>query len=349
MTNIHQRVSLRKLSFAVVFVTAALSAWQWFSFLRAFASGAILDRALMPAISDGIVSLHADLMTAALVLVAIACFRKRIGAVHVAAALVAGFFLDVYSIMDGTLHPLLFSTGVLDVFMHPGSDQINPQYTRLLFFFLAIGTLLVLCARSATRSKERVFVALIGGAVMVTTFMFHIALPMGTLRYTKKFVAETRMEESVGMPPSAFCEERACIAFDRGFGAMKTMGPKPTIEPQAMAGFLSGAKDVLTTTGAPMTYAFTGDFQGVNFTVMACVRHPVAEVEGSAFLCFFDNTSMSGFGRTTEAWFAFLTSVAHGTWIYGGLFLLWMHKRRFFRKPQGFRLKVQPSEQASEA
>lgn len=311
---------------AVIGVVFAYVLWGLVSFLVSFADGSLMDHRLEEVSAD-IVSLHADLLTAALIL-AVGMIVRRVMTRYVFAVALAGSFgLGLYDIMDHVIHPLIVDTGVFTLIGKSAANGINPQFTRAIVLILATGTLLGMCVFSSTRTRDRAFSLLISGAVIVTTTLFHLALPMGVLRYEKERIATILVAEAGLVPATEFCTEKACLFLDDDFNEVEAK--RIATSPLPPSEFLAGSRDAVMTGGHRTKYVRSTSFAGTTFAVDGCLERPVTDGTVTRYLCFSDAHALDGLGLTVAAWMGFLCASAHATWLFGGAFLLWLHKRRF--------------------
>jgi hypothetical protein len=323
---------MRAASITVVVAAFLYTAAIQSAFLVAFFDGSLLDARLFDA-ADMIVSLHDDVLTAALLLIVSMLFHRSVTAVRLATAVAAAYAFGVYDFMDGTLHPFLVKLGVYDFVTRGGQTGVTPQVSRSFALLGASAALLALCILRRTRTVDRMFVLLVAGAVVVTTFLFHIALPMGVLRTERARTAETMLTEARYMPIEVFCRDRGCLFLDRAFA--EAIGKRVAEGPLPPQRFVERSASTVPFDGIDTQEVRSTTFNGTAFEVDGCVSRHDSRPPATGYLCFADTRYLDVFARTTAAWMGFLSSVAHGVWLYGGMFLLWLHKRRFFRKARG--------------
>lgn len=322
---------LRSAAIASCVLVMLFTLWSQAKFLVAFFDGSLLDSGLDET-AEMIISVHSDVMTSALLLVVVMLFRRSLSTLGFTAALLGSFVLGVYDIMDKDIHPLIVALGVYGEVPVGGSlVGVNPQVTRMVAFFGLTATLFVLCLVKKTRTRDRIFVLLIAGAVIVTTFLFHIALPMGTLRFEKNRVADMLLNEARYTPVDAFCTHRTCMFIDAGFAEVASK--RIASDPLPFDDFVKHSREHVTR-GNPTKYVRSTSLKGATFAVDACLPRHDERAPATEYLCFSDAHTLDGLGRTTAAWMGFLSSAAHATWLFGGTFLLFLHKRRFkIRRP----------------
>lgn len=164
--------------------------------------------------------------------------------------------------------------------------------------------------------------------MIVTTFIFHLAIPMGVLKYAKEDRLNTYVENMIELPNEFFCKKKTCIFFNEKFEEKneKFIGQRDLAN--QFSGFVSYSKQFFEDKNNlefPV-YGSAGDFVGTNSIFHACL------LKDKEFICAFDNEAMKNYGLISKTMFAFLVSIAHAVWIFGGIYLLSMHKNRSIKK-----------------
>lgn len=270
---------------------------------------------------------HAALLMVPIYLMLFALFRKHFKFWYWVVATIGGFIIPSYELFDNYLHPLLFSFHIFDFILRPGQHILNPQYTKLFVYFILSAILLFLNIRKKTRSADRIFVLLISGVVLVTTLIFHIAVPMGFFNDVRHEVNYNIAREASAESEDVLCQNRDCFWLDNNFNLLKK---NDVANPQLLktySYFLDGGKQSLQNEKQVYTFPL-GDFQGQRFDYII----PAMKKTDSGYFVMMDENVMKKYSRNSEIWFAFLASAAHGIWIFGGMSLMFLHKQRFFRK-----------------
>lgn len=301
---------------------------SWFSVVNAFFNGTIFQENVLKDLSDSVVSVHSNLLTFGFLLATFLIFKRKLTLISFGVILASSWLLGIYEFMDNTLHPLLMKTGIFSSFMRPGIPGLNPQYTRLTLFLVSTFVLLLISLRNKTRSIDRSFVTLITLSMVVTTFIFHLAIPMGILKYAREDRMNTFVENMIELPNDIFCKNKTCMFFDEKFNekADRFIGDRELTK--NFNQMIEYSKDFFANQNNlnKPVYGNSGDFIGVASTFFACQN------KNDEFICAFDNNSMKNYGLLSKVLFAFLVSIAHGVWIFGGLFLLSLHKSRAIKK-----------------
>lgn len=301
---------------------------SWFSIVFNFINGSFFTGSILNELTNKIVSIHANLLTLGFLLTLFLILNKRITLINFGVILFISWFLSIYEFMDEKLHPLLMKIGIFSSFLRPGISELNPQYTRLFLFILATIVLFALAYRNKTRTIDRSFVLLVNISMIVTTFIFHLAIPMGILKYAKQDRLNTYVENMIELPNEFFCKNKTCVFFNETFEEKKEKFIGQRDLSNQFINFMDYSKQFFADKNNlefPV-YGSAGDFVGTNTTFHVCV------LKNKEFICAFDNDGMKNYGLIAKAMFAFLVSIAHAVWIFGGLYLLSMHKNRSIKK-----------------
>ncbi len=322
------------LIFKVLFLDI-LPAWN--SVLSAFLSGKLNDYDVLFRVNDNAVSVHSKIITLAFVLMLVALIRRNLSLIGFSVSLFVSFELDLYEFLDKVVHPFLMSLGVFDSFKRSGIEDINPQYTRL-FLFVFVAILLVLTSLwKKTRTLDRSFITIISLSVIVTSFLFHMAIPMSILKYTRIDRMNSFVEQIVELPSDYFCKNKTCLFFDKEFKERQELFVGSKELANQFNGFIESSKSFysLAENRKHRLHGNSGNFVGVISIFHACIYK-----DNGGMLCAIDDKSMKDYGRLAQLWFAFLTSMAHGFWIFGGVLLLSLHKNRKIKHLVGERSNV---------
>lgn len=333
MTNTRIDRFARPVAAAICVGAMLFTMWKLSSFVWAFFDGALMDERMDP-FAEASISLHADVLTTALLLIFAMLFTKTLNAFWFALPVIGAFVLGAYDFQDFVVHPFLVDIGIYDLILGNRQSGTTPQVTRSLFLGLSTLALLALCMFRKTRSRDRIFVLLIAGVVIVTTFIFHLALPMGTLRFENERVAAMMVKEARFFPLDEFCGPRTCLFMDKDFN--EVVGKRFEAVPIPPQEFITGSAAAVTDYGYSTKYVRSTSFNGTTFAIDGCVPRADSRPPATDYMCFSDAHQLDGLGRTTAAWMGFLSTTAHSTWLFGGVFLLWLHKRRFrIFRPRG--------------
>jgi hypothetical protein len=270
---------------------------------------------------------HAALLMVPLYLMLFSIIKKHLKFWHWVAATIGGFIIPSYELFDNYVHPFLFSLHIFDFLLQPNQQVLNPQYTKIFFYLVLTGILLLLNLRKKTRSADRIFVLLVSSVVLFTTLIFHIAVPMGFFKDVRYEVNYNIVKEANTESEDKLCENRDCFWLDNNLHLIKKNEQANPELLKTYHYFLDGGQKSLQ--NEKQIYSFPlGDFKGQRFDYII----PVMKKTDSGYYVMMDEQIMKKYSRNSEIWFAFLASAAHGFWIFGGMSLMFLHKQRFFRK-----------------
>lgn len=301
---------------------------SWFSVFESFFNSSLFKDDNLVELADHAVTVHANFLTLGFLLTTFLVFKNKIRLINFGVILFASWALGIYELMDHYIHPLFLNMGFFSHFMRPGIPDLNPQYTRLFLFLLSNLVLFILCIRGKTRTIDRSFVFLISSSMIITTFLFHLVIPMGILKYAKEDRLNTYVENMIELPSEFFCKDKTCIFFNKKFEEKTENFIGNRDLAKNFNGFINYSRSFFSNKENLVfpVYGNAGDFVGASSTFHSCIYR------NDEFMCSFDNKSMRNYGILSQVLFSFLTSIAHGVWIFGGLLLLSMHKNRTVKK-----------------
>lgn len=292
--------------------------------------GDLYDYSNLESIANKSFIIHSKLITLGFILSILLIARKNINLMLFTAITFIVFVFPIYEFIDNYIHEILFKTGIYNFAIREGGSQVNPQYTRILLFILSSFVLLVLFLNKKTRTIDRTFMLLISGAVIITTFFFHMAIPMGSLKLSKAEKVNEFVKIMVEAPIGYACKNKNCFVLDQDFNVVNKIILNNTIKDDFEDSFIRGAKLFYSKPENKMSYYFKtlGNFIGTDTTFSSCLYR----VREKVFLCSFDNTQMRSQGLLAKIWFSLLCAIAHFTWIFLGSGLLFIHKDKIIQK-----------------
>ncbi len=254
--------------------------------------------------SDLAFQAHEKMLTLSFVLLLYVCFKKTVSFFEFLLLNVIVFLGNIYEFLDKYVHAALFKLGLFNSFLREGAIEINPQYTRILVFLICYLAIIGILTFKNKRSIDRAFMLIISSSVLITTFLFHIAIPMGFLSFYKNEKIELIMSDAKYNEKKYFCSNKKCSLV---------------------------SQEDFVKSGNSEHIKISGNFVGTESVISGCVLRK----EERNYLCFSDSQSLLSMGYLSKIWFALLTAVAHGVWIYFGFFFLFLHKRKAIRKLVG--------------
>lgn len=270
---------------------------------------------------------HGSLLMVPLFIGFIMLFTKKIKLWHCAIAIVAGFLLDSYQFFDHTLHPFLFSLHIYDFLLRNGQTILNPQYTKIFAFLLILLVILIQCFIKKYRSIDKIFTVLMLSSVLITTMIFHFAIPLGMFKIAKKELEQSLIEKVIFQDKKLLCENRECFILDNSLKIISKSKSANIETFKNYSFFLPKIASNLTEENRFYSISL-GDFQGQGFDYIITVL----EKTDNKYFLVYDKKASNKVSRHSEIWFAFLSCVAHFIWVYGLLGLLFLHKQVMFRK-----------------
>ncbi len=298
--------------------------------ILSFFSGDLFDLNNLKYLADNMVYSHAKVMTVGFLLMCFLIFKRTISIIEFTILNAFVFIFDIYEFMDNYLHGFLFSTGIFNSLLRQGATEINPQYTRILLFLVGFIALSIMICFKNKRTIDRAFVFIISASMIITTFVFHLAIPMGLFKLDKQEKIELFVKNIEELPIKYLCKDKSCLVIDKSFKEENIISKAGNVVFSEQENFISSAKEFLSNDkNKNLTYvAISGNFIGTDVILKACR----IKEEESVTLCYFDNKSTEKVALMSKLWFAFLTCLAHFIWIYFGLGLLLLHKNRIVSK-----------------
>ncbi len=295
-----------------------------------FFNGSLFQLEILKTLSNNSFFIHSKMITLGFVLLVILLFKRNLTLFQFTLTVVAVFLSPIYEWIDIYGHETIFNMGIYNPIMREGATQVNPQYTRIVLFLLAFIALTVLVLIKKTRTMDRAFMFLIAGSMIITTFLFHVAIPMGTLKLSKDEKIKAFYTELIEVPIGYACRNKNCYVLDLQFKQESKKILLDSIKEEDQENFIAEAKKYFSNE-KNKNYPYlksVGNFIGTDTTFSACIFR----AKENKFLCTFDNQQMVSQGLLAKIWFALLTAIAHFIWIFFGFGLLFLHKYRKIQK-----------------
>jgi len=254
-------------------------------------------------------------------------------AVIVLVALFGSDFVEV------TAHPFLAVHGIHPM-MAAGyrPHDINPQWLKVLLIVPTAAICLICLSRSAWRTPDRIFLVLIACSATVTLFAFHAMVRYGVFEPGMRAVL-ARIDD--GLSGNVSEMSRLCRRWDADCFRVSAADPS-AIELVSVDGAkrlpsqseLQWFSSVIAHLAERSGTRHVGLLSDQDGTVSPPRRAVGVRIEdGQAYGVSLRSLTSEVEGRS-QAWFCFLSILAHGTWFFGGLGLLGWHKwRRPCRNP----------------
>lgn len=320
-------IGLRKRLLAALVVAAALLPIG----LQLEVIGSFLLSDVKSEKSGYLVSVDMFLHTLVLVLAVWSIFSRRLSMTGLAICLWTSLGMEQINFFAGMLHPALMALHVYpDWFGYGSTVNQSNQYAKL---FVSLPILLVLAARllrKRDRSIDRLYTTLICGSVLATTLLFHWVTVRG--------VQAVQQEREVALRVAAEAPASQFEALCKELFAQCLSGPISELPVQTG----NARIDYMT---AAISRGFEQQTSG--FTSSIANSQPLADgTDGrlAAYHVVYHRTRSGEYRFVIESYrtvatlkqwqilYSALALTAHLTWLAGGLFLLYWHKRRMARR-----------------
>lgn len=299
----------------------------WINIVDLFLSKGLLDKKILLKATDDSIFIHSRLLNVGMLLTFVAIIKKKINVIDFGLILLVSFWTKMYELIDNSVHPYLIKVGFFDFLFKTNITELNPQYTRIIIFTLFFSILLLMVVFRKTRTMDRSFIFLISSSILITTFLFHMALPMGMLRYTKHEKMENFVSHAKENNDGYFCKKRSCIFLYDDFTEIDEsfVGNRNLIEKNN--DFILHSKEFFSKKENEIypIYGISGDFIGTYSVFKVCLKKQYG------YMCSFDDSLLKDYGYQSQLWFSFLTSVAHAFWIFFGILFLFLHKLKLMK------------------
>lgn len=253
---------------------------------------------------------------------------KKCNLFYFSISIIFSFIIPSYYFFDNVLHPFLFNLHLYDFLLREGQTVLNPQYTKLLIYIILLIALIGMSISKKYRNIDRIFMSLITSSVLITLFLFHIALPMGIFKFSISQLENNLERESKITSLENLCRDRSCFIIDDKLNVIKQNKSNSKEIINQYSYFFYHAIDYYKDENHKILTGALGNFKGQEFDYIITI---VKKEKDNYFVVMDENIGKS-YSRQSEIWFSFLTTCAHFIWIYGGMLLLWQHKNRILKK-----------------
>lgn len=341
--------SLNYLSLVIILYYAVVIIFSIFSSVHFSITNINYDYNLLLESLSRVFYTHSGLIMVPLFLMVLNLFKKNIDIKSFAVAILLSLGIESYHYLDTVVHPFLFSLCIYDFLLRENQLVLNPQYTKLFLYLILIFTFFILCILKRTRSIDRIFILLISSSVLITTIIFHFAIPMGMFKYAKFQEEVNLLNKSYILNNEELCKDKHCFILNSDVSVDRIFDNSDSHLLINYNYYMNGVINYDKSVENKITYhASLGDFRGLMFDYIITIVKPikmttnlhlegyngsnVEAINDFKYLIVMDDKVLKKYSRQSEIWFSFLSSVAHFIWIYGGMFLLLFHKRRFSKR-----------------
>ena len=241
--------------------------------------------------------------------------RRALPIWGIGATVIAGLLVQRFELIDGLLFRWALGAG-----LYPSA---NPQWIKLALLGSAMLILWSLVAIRRTRSLDRLFMAVIVTMNLVLVTLFHLVLVEGALRATTQRSAHL-MQTVIRAPEPAYSHlcgtlELECYGWADGAAV-------PALSPAETMMLLPLLAQTVTLPEAEHTWLYSRDFSVTNHVQASYLR------SGKTNRLIIDDGPLTHATRRYQAWFYLLQIAATYGWLFGGLLVLTLHKRRLGRR-----------------
>jgi hypothetical protein len=262
-------------------------------------------------------------------LLLIMIFKRELKLEFFAISLLFSFIIPTYDLFDNYIHPFLFNLHIYDFLLKNGQTILNPQYTKILFYLILMSILLIMNIFKKFRTIDRVFVLLIAIVVLITTFIFHITIPMGIFKYERYQLQENLTIQIHQLSEKDLCKDKSCFLLNSDLSIKNKSKDANTELLKKYEYFIVGIKKYYEANGKEEIFTSAlGTFNKQRFDYIISA----AKLTEDGYFIVMDENVAKSYSRQSEIWFSFLTSTAHFIWVFGGFGLLFLHKIKFFKK-----------------
>lgn len=280
-------------------------------------------------ILSSIFTVHSGLLIVPLWLMLTLFFKRNLRLYNFSIALCLSFFINSYELLDKHLHPFLESLHIYDYFLREGQVVLNPQFTKILLYIVSIIIMFFICLDKKKRTMDRVFILLISLSVIMTTIIFHITIPMGYFKFIKneqQILLVNNFKSSAHLKD--FCIKKDCLSLNKTLEITNIIsGTDFNFNNHSY--FKNRINKFFSDNNSNSIYSDSlGSFEGQKFDyILTAVMK-----DKDDYIVVMDDKVLKPYARQSEIWFCFLSSLAHFVWIYGGILLLFIHKKRFLKR-----------------
>lgn len=277
---------------------------------------------------ENIMFIHTALMSLLVLLLSYSILFKRLNLISFTFLILIAFLTPFYILIDLHFNNFLSEAGIYKFFKKNGSNLVNPQYARILLFSILIVALSGVSLFKKQRTIDRSFVLIISTVCLTVMFLFHLAIPMGLLKYTKLERLGEFGYSMYNMNQENFCKNKDCFIYSKKTKTIvnANIPSDRVVLNNDIYNRLNSYISVISNNERDDYFDYDGDFIGTKTTFYGCINR-----EDDVF-CAIDNSAMRHYGQYAQLWFAFLTSTAHFVWIFLGIGMLFLHKKKKVHK-----------------
>lgn len=308
------------LAIIVIILICADIVYPLISVIAGFFSKEIFLPKEMSTYADLIVNAHAKMLSLIVITLLMSLMFKKTTIITISASIIVAFFLNPYEFMDSVIHAFLLNIGLYNNLLINNIKEINPQYTRITIFSTLFFVFTILMFSKKYRNIDRSFIWLICFVSAVVIFLFHIAIPMGMLKYTKNERFEQFKIENSYKKQEELCSKYLCLTEN----SEELTSNNNLLLSNSINRVINTMKD--PSFKYKIWVGQNGDFIGTEYIFYICKK------ENNIVTCAIDSKAMKDYGKQSLIWFAFLTTFAQTVWFVFGIILLLIHKKHLTKR-----------------
>jgi len=273
--------------------------------------------------------IHSGFLNFGIILCIYAIFFKTINYKRYLVLFLIAFLSGMYAFIDHTLHPYLRGMGFYDFLMRGGQTVSNPQYTRLLIYFIVITLLGFILLFKKQRNLFRFFSLFISGSIVFTVMLFHVAMPMGYFSYLKNQEMNRKVTELNQVSVGEICDVTKCIMYDEDWNILfKDAGLSDNFEISYEASRKNVENILNNQPDIDYVRAELSTFDNSNFDYALSI---MLRTE-NGYMWIIDDELIKEYSRIAELVFAILALMANTMWIFlFGLMMVFHQNKKIYK------------------
>lgn len=273
--------------------------------------------------------IHSGFLNFGIILCIYAIFFKTINYKRYLVLFLIAFLSGMYAFMDHKLHPYLRDMGFYDFLMRGGQTVSNPQYTRLLVYFIVITLLGFILLFKKQRNLFRFFSLFISGSIVFTAMLFHVAMPMGYFSYLKNQEMNRKVTELNQVSVGEICDVTKCIMYDENWNILfKDAGLSDNFEISYEASRKNVENILNNQPDIDYVRAELSTFDNSNFDYALSIMLRT----GNGYIWIIDDELIKEYSRIAELVFVILALMANTMWIFlFGLMMVFHQNKRIYK------------------
>lgn len=267
---------------------------------------------------------HNLLLIIPMVISVYALFKNKINYITILILVLISVLILKYDILN-EIHKNIIIFIINGYLKDMGRVIINNQYTKIIIYLIIVFSLIYQIYINKKKSILKIFMLLINLSVLITLFIFHVAVPIGLFKYELNNYKNNEILNTKMLQEDLLCKLKNCYIVKENGDVIKISN----IENIKKISNYNNEIRSLRNENKNINYKFI-PLQGniiFNYELIIMKKN-----NNNEFLLTIENRNIKNISRQSEIIFSFLCINAHGVWIIGGLFLIIFHQRRLERK-----------------